>query len=166
LSSAILLAEVPHDTDLASTAFYDASATFPLPAVADGAYKFVVVTDAAKAVYEGTHENNNLQASASNVQIGHADLVPSFVSPPVTTTSGTSLTLDWSVLNSGTTPAIGPWVDRVFLSDDAVLGAGDRLLGEFSQPGFRWRDDPHRYLGRQVLARQGGRYRPGDRAVG
>src|SRR5262249_6117342 len=50
-------------------------------------------------------------------------------------TTGTTVPLSWSVRNVGTAAAPGAWVDRVFLSTDAALDAGDRLLGEAPHTG-------------------------------
>ncbi|MEM1067288.1 MAG: putative Ig domain-containing protein [Planctomycetota bacterium] len=58
------------------------------------------------------------------------DLVVDSVSidPSVVDSDGT-VTVSWQVRNAGDTPARGIWDDSVYLSTDALLGFGDRLLG-------------------------------------
>ena len=63
LAGATLLASVTRASDLAPQGRYDAQAPVLLPAVADGAYRFLVVTDGAGAVFEQAGEDNNLRAS-------------------------------------------------------------------------------------------------------
>ena len=50
--------------------------------------------------------------------------------------SGQPMTINWTVQNQGAAPAFGQWDDAVYMSQDDVLDASDRLL----------RTVPHRVL--------------------
>ena len=115
----------------------NASATVPIPTFAlDGSYRFVVVTDAADAFYEGPSggDANNLGQSAP-VHITHPDLQVSIQNAPVAATSGATIGIDWTVTNNGTGAAQGNWVDRVYLSTDNTFDGGDTPLAELAHTG-------------------------------
>ena len=61
------------------------------------------------------------------------DLAPTAFTPTTATTvdAGQQISLQWTVANRGTTTALQPWSDRIWLSNDNVLGAGDQNLGDF-----------------------------------
>jgi subtilase family serine protease len=134
LTGATLLATVDRSADLGSNASYDASASFTFPVVADGAYRIVVVTDQADDVFEGAFEDNNQRVS-DGFQVTHPDLQPAVDSAPATATSGETVSLQWSVTNTGSGAANGEWIDRIYLSSDATLSADDRLLAERTHSG-------------------------------
>ncbi len=49
---------------------------------------------------------------------------------------GDSVQVDWTVRNTGTVDATGTWSDRIYLSDDNVLNAGDTLLATVDASAF------------------------------
>ena len=139
LDGATLLASVTRAGDLAGGASYNQSAPVVVPAIADGSYRLVVVTDATGVVFEGAAENDNV--ASTSIQVGHADLVPSIASAPSAATGGTAITVEYDVANQGTAPARASWRDRLFLSTDAALSANDTP----SASGFTtdpWRTRP------------------------
>ena len=128
-----LLATVPR-TALAVGGSYTASAEVVIPSLADGDYRFVLVTDATNVVYEHNAESNNVLVSAP-IRIGHADLTITTFTVPLSATSGDLIAIDWITANIGTAPALGSWIDRVYLSSDTVVDAGDALLGSVVRTG-------------------------------
>jgi hypothetical protein len=63
--------------------------------------------------------------------LGVGDLVPTSVSGPATANEGTTITVSWTVTNSGDAPISGAWSDKLLLSDDASVG-NDRLLANIT----------------------------------
>src|SRR5205085_10558701 len=106
-------------------------------AVAEGAYRIVVVADADSpgAVFERGAESSNLLASSATLNVTHPDLLPAITLAPVSATSGDTIPFQWRVTNSGSAIANGTWVDRVYLSADQTFDASDVLLGELSHDG-------------------------------
>jgi len=108
--------------------------TVTVPNVAAGTYYLYFQTDGANAVAEGNESNNWTGPIAINVT--NADLSPTALTIPASGTINTQISVMYSIKNlSGTVPAYGPWNDQLYLSADATLGAGDTLIGSFSQPG-------------------------------
>ena len=133
LNNATVLAEVSREGPLPKGENYPESVEVVLPVVLDGSYTILLVTDAENQVYEGgvgSNDDNNVGIAPDPLIIPHADLVPEIASAADSATGGETLTVQWRVTNRGTAPAQGGWVDRIYLSEDATLGAGDRLLGE------------------------------------
>jgi subtilase family serine protease len=132
---AILLGEVTHNLNLGSGQNYETARGFTLPVVADGTYHFVVVTDADGTVYEAGADGNNTAASDDPIQIGHANFKPMLTLGASTGTSGQSFGVDWSVQNIGSAAALGGWIDRVYLSNDAYFDSSDVMLGSLAHVG-------------------------------
>ncbi|MCK4661203.1 MAG: hypothetical protein KAV82_16910, partial [Phycisphaerae bacterium] len=85
---------------------------------------YLNVCDAAGAV-----------ASASaQITLSPPDLELTGCSGPAEIAAGDSIEVSWTVTNLGPSEAPGSWVDRVYLSDDAVVGE-DIELGEFAHSG-------------------------------
>ncbi|WP_205678900.1 CARDB domain-containing protein [Aquisphaera insulae] len=133
LSGATLLTTVRRTSSLAVGASYSASADVSLPDLADGSYTILVVTDASGEVYEDQFEGNNTTASSSVLVLGHPDLAAQVLSLPASAVAGTSITVRWSVRNTGTEVATAPWADRVYLSTDGTLDPQDILLVEVAR---------------------------------
>ncbi|WP_295529412.1 CARDB domain-containing protein, partial [uncultured Pseudacidovorax sp.] len=131
LNGAQLLGTLNHSTALAAGAQMDFSLDVALPLRADGALRIVVVSDAAGQVYEGRREANN--SADAPIALTHRDLIVSALDVPATARSGDVVRVTREVRNAGSAPVSGAWVDRYYLSRDAVLGAGDVLLGESTQ---------------------------------
>jgi len=102
------------------------------------------VVNSTQSLFEGTTNNNKAASSAINV--GLPPLPALGVSGLSAATHqvypGQSLSLSWTVKNSGTATATGPWNDDVYLASDAQ-GDNEILLGTFPDgsslaPGARY----------------------------
>ncbi len=111
-------------------ASYDNSATFTLPNGFSGTYYAFVVTDSTNTVFELNNENNVVfDTTAINIASLPGDLVVIDVTTPSTVEAGKALTVNWTVTNQGTgDTVVSSWVDRVYVSTDAVIGNGDDVL--------------------------------------
>ncbi|MDP1667162.1 MAG: CARDB domain-containing protein [Methylobacter sp.] len=95
--------------------------TFTLPAgFAEGDFHWVVKTDTDNTIYERTAENNNAASSTATVHVARIDLAVTGLTGPSLVESGSTVHLEWSVVNNGSN-ALGSWVDQVFLSKNGVL---------------------------------------------
>ncbi|MDH3460099.1 MAG: hypothetical protein OEM00_03820, partial [Burkholderiaceae bacterium] len=113
------------------------SFTFTLPEGQRGTGNFdvVVTTDQASALYEthadGNAEGNNEGAGAfSSAARNYADLtVSSVLVEADSVASGAVVDVSWTVMNNGAATATGPWLDRIVLTADGVVGnTDDRVL--------------------------------------
>jgi len=130
LSGATLLHTETHAADLPPGGQYDGDLFVTVPfSQPDSDHRIIIVADAADAVFEDTGEGNNELASGI-VKITHPDLRPAILASPAAATSGTTIPFQWQVGNHGSGAAPGTWVDRIYLSTDDTLDAGDLLLGE------------------------------------
>ncbi len=63
-----------------------------------------------------------------------SDLQVVTLNTPLEAWAGFSQPVNWTVANRGHEPAVGSWVDRVYLSDNATVG-NDTLIGDFPYTG-------------------------------
>ncbi|SHJ60428.1 CARDB protein [Palleronia salina] len=93
----------------------------------DGPVLLRVIADVEDAVFEAGLEASNVE-DGTPLPAGAPDLSVA-VSGPATARAGQEITLDWTITNDGARPAIGSFVDRIWLSptDDPADG---RLLAE------------------------------------
>jgi len=68
-----------------------------------------------------------------NLHFG-SDLQVVALDTPLEARAGSSQPVSWTVANRGHEPAVGGWVDQVYLSEDATVG-NDTLIGEFPYTG-------------------------------
>ncbi len=112
-------------------------ATLVLPET-PGDYWLHVDTDAGREIEEYEGEANNRSALFGPIRVEyppHPDLdLGRLVFRPTTVPGGESVTVSWQACNVGSLATSGFWVDRIYLSDDAVAG-NDLLLGEFVRAG-------------------------------
>jgi len=99
-----------------------------------GDWYVIIETGAGGTLVEAGVQNNTLARPIELALPPLPDLVVTDVSAPAVGTPGTTVSLSWSVSNAGTQPAMGTWVEAVFLSDDAMVG-GDVLVGRFTRSG-------------------------------
>ncbi|MFH1842063.1 MAG: CARDB domain-containing protein [bacterium] len=140
LSTYRSLAEVQRTSDLPMGESYTTTARITLPdtlfnSVSDGNYRVIVSCDAYQSVFEDARDANNIAASAGLVAVTHPDLALTAVVTPGTVVSGGPSTIQWTVANTGTGPALGTWTDALYLSRDDVVGWGDLKLAELSHTG-------------------------------
>ena len=117
---------------------YSNSLTVTLPRGIDGNYYFLVQADAYNYVAEVGNEGDNWGSGGpTDVNLTPPpDLQVTTVNAPNGAFSGQPMNLSWTVTNAGTGRTLETaWYDRVFMSADTTLDAGDRLLGDFYHNG-------------------------------
>jgi hypothetical protein len=113
---------------------YDRTASIGVPAqTAFGDYYVIVAADDATMLPETSETNNT---AATPISVSAADLVVSEAGPALATAGdikvGQDFSIEWTVRNDGPIEARESRVDRIWLSSDALLDAGDILLGDLS----------------------------------
>src|SRR5690625_3076770 len=122
-----VLLDAPFSGTLPPGASYNRTADFLLPAH-EGEYTLFLVVNADGQLDEAGHRDNNLFGRTVAVEYGPLpDLAPTGITGPPSARPGESVTLTWTTANLGDAPAIGPWIERIFLSADTEIG-GDRFL--------------------------------------
>ncbi|WP_270934322.1 CARDB domain-containing protein [Falsiroseomonas oryzae] len=132
-----LLGFASNPSYLAVGGSYANSLTFTLPQGISGTYHLIVVADGSHYVFEYGNEGDNTRSASVPVQLTPPpDLEVTSVTPPPQGFSGQPLNLTWTVANTGAggTRATA-WWDRVMLSADETLGAGDVEIGRFRRNG-------------------------------
>ncbi|WP_172970091.1 CARDB domain-containing protein, partial [Microcystis aeruginosa] len=117
---------------------YSNSLTVTLPRGIDGNYYFLVQTDVYNYVTEVGNEGDNWGSGGpTDVNLTPPpDLQVTAVNAPNGAFSGQPMNLSWTVTNAGTGRTLETaWYDRVLMSEDATLDAGDRFLGDFYHSG-------------------------------
>ena len=115
-----------NNSPLAPGASYVSSGTVTVPTgYADGTYYLIAKAD----VYDYQNEsNNNNNWVARQITVGSADLTASDVVAPDSAAAGQTVTVNFTVTNSGTGTAAQGWYDAVYLSTDATYSGDDQLL--------------------------------------
>lgn len=135
ISTDLLFDTVVRRGTLAASAEYQGSATKTV--IQTGPFYVLVQSDAGNAVFEIV-DSNNVQASSQQVNVvpTPADLTTSHIVVPSVARSGYDTSISYRVSNTGPNPTLGSnWLDRVYLSTDAVLDSSDRLLKSVSRFG-------------------------------
>jgi subtilase family serine protease len=120
LTGSTLLASVTRTQSVGALESYTASAQVTLPDLSDGNYRFIVVTDANKQLFESPDGETNNQSISEPFAVGHPDLVADLTAP-VRATSGTTIPLTWLITNAGTAPTLKSWIDRIYFSTDEAF---------------------------------------------
>src|SRR6185369_8371887 len=129
-----LLESFTHTGNVAEGEHYTRTETVTVPELSDGAYWVIVLTDATNTVYENQNEGNNATISQQTIAIVHPDLQVTELNVPVDTTSGATLAVSWTVMNTGSgVTNVTSWKDGIYISQNQVLDASDTLLGEFAR---------------------------------
>ncbi len=116
---------------------YGRAETVVVPAWLSGDVYVFVVTDPDGAIYEGAAQGNNARYDAEPLTITspYYDLAITNVSAP-DGGSGQDVTVSWRVENVGNAATSRTsWPDRLYLSADTTLDAGDSLLRSMSRNG-------------------------------
>jgi subtilase family serine protease len=128
-----------HSGALDADATYTTAATVNLPIGISGPHWFFVRTDVFNEVYEHTSEANNLgrEETATDITLTPPpDLEVTAVELLAEVVAGRALTIDYEVTNFGATGTPNSvWTDRFWLSVDATLDAGDRMIGAWRHYG-------------------------------
>ena len=121
---------------------YTQEQTVALPAGLTGQFFIYVRTDAANVSPEPDAEHNNASALASiDVTVPFADLIVEAVSAPDSSLSGDPIAVAWRARNQGvSTTNVSSWIDRILLSADGVLDAGDVELKRVTRSGALAKD--------------------------
>ena len=117
---------------------YMKTESISIPDFIEGPYFIIVVTDSGKQIpeYESGAETNNTSSNALNVTWNPPDLFISNISAPSTAMSGTTMLVDWSVVNNGPgSTRTTAWKDSVYFSSDTVLDGADIFLYDFGHTG-------------------------------
>ena len=125
-----------YGTPLAAGGQYSENATFNIPNTSTGPMYLLFVTDIYDDQGQTTRANDvasspiTLSAPQVNLQV-----VPNSTSvTPTSAGAGTYVSVSWSVMNSGTDPANGPWEDYIYISSKNTLDSSAELLDDSSSP--------------------------------
>ncbi|WP_013334633.1 CARDB domain-containing protein [Gloeothece verrucosa] len=124
------LGRLNHSDTLAIGDSYTQSASYTLPNGISGNYHIFVVTDINNQVFEYIYDNNNTSRTVSPLAVTRKpdpDLKVSAVTNEATGQPGQTQTVSWTVSNAGVAPAVGGWVDRIYLSPDGSLNGATLL---------------------------------------
>lgn len=126
-----------YQSNLAAGASYTQSLDVRVPYGQSGPFYLFVATDAGRYITEA-NELNNVGQDASFTQVAlapPADLVVGDIDIPANGVPGQSATIQFSVTNQGTNPALGSWTDSVYLSTDDTWDINDALFGTVTHYG-------------------------------
>jgi subtilase family serine protease len=131
--SDVQLLQLQHNGLIGTNAGYAVSnqlAPIP-PTVGAGHYQLFLVTDANGNVPVETNRNNNVFGPVPITITTHSpDLQVATASGPASALSGSTVTVNWTVINAGDLPANASyWYDTVYLSPDGLLGPDAIRLG-------------------------------------
>jgi Subtilase family/SdrD B-like domain/CARDB/RTX calcium-binding nonapeptide repeat (4 copies) len=117
--------------------FNVSSVNIPINTGISGQAYVLFVTDATNQITE-SDESNNVYATPVNISTESADLAFSSVTVPADINAGQPISVSWTVENIGTDATSGNgWYDRVYLSDDTILGAEDlEVGGRYNSPNL------------------------------
>ncbi|MFT5526538.1 MAG: hypothetical protein ACI9HK_004515, partial [Pirellulaceae bacterium] len=109
-----------------------------IPHGINGNWYFLVTTDSDQRVREFDAEDDNNAIQPTLVELTPTpDLQVTSVEAPELRISGESMSISYTVTNRGLGDTlVSRWTDRVFVSTDEVLGAGDSLLAELPHDDF------------------------------
>lgn len=115
----------------------EAAVTILDGSAAAGMLELTVAADSLNSIAEfnpdGTAESNNSRSALLAVALAeYPDLLVSSVVAPTSGVAGQEISVIWTVRNSGTAPAVGPWIDRILLASSSGSEA-DHLLGSIVQ---------------------------------
>ena len=125
LATATLIGSATQSGPLAVNASYSGSLSFVVPSGLVGTGYVFVVTDAGQTISESNEGNNTsapVTVTATYPDLTIAATVPSYFAP------GIARNVSWTVTNGGVVPAVADWEDRVYLSTNSTLDAGDVLV--------------------------------------
>ena len=123
-------ASASSQTPLESNGSYALDRTVRIPRGVDpGSYYLILSADGSRNQGESDETNNTF---ALPFEITGRDLVVSAAAAPDAAQVGETVSINWTVENQGGAQARSGWVDRVYLSDDAVFDSEDRLVASES----------------------------------
>jgi subtilase family serine protease len=120
-----------YHTGLGVGATYTRTLDVTVPYGQSGPFYVFVATDAGRYITEAD-ELDNVGQDAGFTQVAlapPADLVVGEIDIPVNGIPGQLATIEYSVENQGTNPALGGWFDSIYLSTDDSWDINDALFG-------------------------------------
>jgi methionine-rich copper-binding protein CopC len=117
---------------------YSQTLTGNVPPGLSGPYYAFVVTDRGNNIYERSGELNNATFDTVPVQVHllpPADLVAGSLVVPANSRPGQTVDITYTVSNNSTEPAVGTWIDSLYLSSDDTWDLGDTLIGKVTHTG-------------------------------
>ena len=136
-TNALLLGTFTRTNGLASGGIYTQTQSISLPPCFSGNYNVLVVADVSNVVNQTDclSSNQDLAVASLTVDYGvYPDLVVTGVGNLATGIAGQSFAVSWSVTNTGTATANGPWQDSVYLTTKPLFSpTNSLLLGSYSQ---------------------------------
>lgn len=128
-----VLTTVVINQNLAAGGVLSGSQSVVLPISATGTRFLGMRVDSANNVVE-SDEANNRRYTTIGTAVQSADLETIALSAPATAEQGTSISVAWSVKNSGSGLAEAPWTDRILLVRDPVTLADAVVLDTVNAP--------------------------------
>ncbi len=137
-------------TGLAPGASYTRNASVALPTDLSGTQYAFVVTDGYGAVFENGSESDNVRGLGAPGDTGAigvpvaitvtayppVDLIVTGVTAPDSAASGRSVSVTWTVSNTGSgTTLAGGWTENVYLSADTLIDGSDLRLASVGHGG-------------------------------
>ncbi|MDB6172921.1 MAG: hypothetical protein JWL59_2232, partial [Chthoniobacteraceae bacterium] len=115
--------------------------SFQIPdgAAGVGELLFTIIADCNGQVVEfdpvsPAETNNTASRIETSVIAPYPDLIIESINAPASVSTDIAFEVNWTAANRGTAAATGPWVDRIYLSADGLVG-NDILLGQFVNAG-------------------------------
>jgi subtilase family serine protease len=113
---------------------YTDTVRFEVPASVSGSQWILARTDYLNALYEGTAEDNNYRALATDIVLQPpADLIVQSIQIPTAASPGQDVDISWVIRNLGPNQVTGFMRDAVYLSQDTIWTIDDPLLGVFER---------------------------------
>ncbi|GAB1542664.1 hypothetical protein NUACC21_53380 [Scytonema sp. NUACC21] len=120
------------NAQLAESGTYSKSQKFTLPErTGSGKWYLLVITDRYGNYQAETSDANNVYAIPIDITI--PDLTVTTGSAPTTAAVGDTVSVSWTVKNSGAVSAASDWYDSVYLSDDNKFDTTDTYVTNFSR---------------------------------
>ncbi len=129
----LILSNASYRTPLAVGDSYTYSTSTYLPERENGDYYLLFQTDKYQQQGE-TNENDNTRAVPIELLESDVDLLINDITAKNITNVNSTLSLEWTVQNTGTTPTTtNYWVDRIYFSTDEIFDSNDRVYTSYHQ---------------------------------
>jgi subtilase family serine protease len=129
------LSEFTYDYGLDVDSSYTHIHPITFPEDIEGDYWIIVRADGGNSINEYEGEGNNYIVSKNSLHINLSpfpDLIVTQVSVPLSVQNESQIPINWTVMNGGTGATNAPlWYDRIYLSLDTLMDAGDRAIQSF-----------------------------------
>ncbi|MGH7741838.1 MAG: CARDB domain-containing protein, partial [Candidatus Eiseniibacteriota bacterium] len=127
--SDVQLGSIAGSPGLGAGATENRSLSVTLPNYASGAYYVIAMTDSRNDVWEGGAESDNTTFTTTLITLPPpADLVVQNVLVPGAGVPGQAVTVNFTLYNQGTNPAVGTLQNAAYVSGDASFAASDDPL--------------------------------------